>query len=133
MLRLAHATRRAAVSARAFSSSVAAPAAPAASAQDWIDDADKGRVLLFGKTWCGFSQMALGALEAEAVDPHVVQLDLEEHGEAMQRELHELTGMATVPSVWIDGRFIGGYTELSRVPKAELRRMLDEAGAFGGE
>ena len=62
-----------------------------------------------------------------------VQLDLEEHGEALQKELHELTGMATVPSVWIDGQFIGGYTELSRVPETELRRMLDEAGALGGE
>ena len=128
MLRLAHAARRVAVSARALSSSTAP------SAQDWIDDADKGRVLLFGKTWCGFSQMALGALElAEANPVTVVQLDLEEHGEALQKELHELTGMATVPSVWIDGQFIGGYTELSRVPETELRRMLDEAGALGGE
>ena len=78
--------------------------------------------------------MAIGALESANADPvTVVQLDLEEHGDAMQLELHELTGMATVPSVWIDGKFIGGYSELSRVPEDELNRLLREAGAFGGD
>ena len=132
--RLTSAARRTAVFAPAASARAFSSTSLAGSAQDWIDDTDKGRVLLFGKTWCGFSQMAIGALESANADPvTVVQLDLEEHGDAMQLELHELTGMATVPSVWIDGKFIGGYSELSRVPEDELNRLLREAGAFGGD
>eukprot|EP00946_MAST-07B_sp_MAST-7B-sp1_P001056 g1056.t1 len=100
--------------------------------QDWIDDPDEGRALIFGKTWCGFSQMAIGVLELQEASPTVVQLDLLENGDALQRELHEITGMPTVPSVWIGGQFIGGYSELSRVPDADLQTMLEEAGALDG-
>ena len=100
------------------------------SAQDWIDDPEKGRALIFGKTWCGFSQMAIGALELHEASPHVVQLDLLQNGEAIQQELAEMTGMRTVPSIWINGQFIGGYSELSRVPEADLSNLLEEAGAL---
>ena len=103
-----------------------------ATVQDWIDDADKGRALIFGKTWCGFSQMAIGVLELQEASPTVVHLDLVENGDMLQRELHEITGMSTVPSVWIGGQFIGGYSELSRVPDADLQIMLEEAGALDG-
>ena len=120
---------------RAALASLATPAtfsrrALSSSAQDWIDDEYKGRALIFGKTWCGFSQMAQGMLElAGAEHLTVVQLDLRDDGDAIQQELLELTGQRTVPSIWIDGHFVGGYSELSRLSEDELHGMLEKAGA----
>ena len=49
---------------------------------------------------------------------------------AIQAELGSLTGQRTVPSVWINGTFIGGYSELTALPQNELFDMLNEAGAI---
>lgn len=132
MLRLLRATSfaRTRLGQRTISSTRARRNEEYTSAQDWIDDPEKGRALIFGKTWCGFSQMAISALELQEANPHVVQLDLLQNGEAIQQELAEITGMRTVPSIWINGHFIGGYSELSRVPEADLNNLLEEAGAL---
>ena len=101
-----------------------------ASAIDWINGEQP--VVVFGKTWCGFSTKAKSLFQQIDVDFVSVELDTREDGDAIQAELAELTGMRTVPSVWIDGKFIGGYSELSKVPPKEiqflvLQRMINEA------
>ena len=67
------------------------------------------------------------------VEYTAVQLDTRTDGAAIQQELGELTGMRTVPSIWIEGKFIGGYSELTRVPEEELVGMLRKAGALESE
>jgi len=107
-----------------FSSSFSTHLDEPASANTWIDN---DKVVVFGKTWCGFSTMAKTMFQKMNVDCVSVDLDTRGDGAAIQAELAEMTGMSTVPSVWIDGNFIGGYSELSGIPRKELQSMLDRA------
>ena len=107
-----------------FSSSFSTHPDEPASANTWIDSE---KVVVFGKTWCGFSTMATTMFQKMNVDYVSVDLDTRSDGAAIQAELAEMTGMSTVPSVWIDGNFIGGYSELSGIPRKELQSMLDRA------
>ena len=102
------------------------PSEPAA-ANDWIDNEP---VLIFGKTTCGFSTAAQNVMQDIGVNYTNVDLDKRSDGAAIQAELGSLTGQRTVPSVWINGTFIGGYSELTALPQNELFDMLTEAGAI---
>ena len=105
------------------------PSEPAA-ANDWIGNADLGKALIFGKTTCGFSTAAQNVMQDIGVNYTNVDLDKRSDGAAIQAELGSLTGQRTVPSVWINGTFIGGYSELTALPQNELFDMLNEAGAI---
>jgi glutaredoxin 3 len=52
------------------------------------------------------------------------EIDIEEQpGRA--REMVERSGRATVPQIWIGGRHVGGYDDLSRLDASgELDRLL---------
>jgi len=56
---------------------------------------------MYTTTWCGYCVRAKTLLD----DP------------AFRQRLHELTGGWTVPQIMIDGRPIGGYTELWRLDR----------------
>ena len=101
-----------------------------ATAADFIDDPQLGKTLIFGKTWCGFSTAAKSLLNQNGAKYTAVELDLREDGAAIQRELSEITGQSTVPSIWIDGEFLGGYSDLSAMPQENLVAKLKEAGSL---
>jgi len=82
-------------------------------AQAVIDGAlAAGGVTLFGKSGCPFCIKTKKALLAIGVHPTVVELDEIDGGAKVQKKLEELTGKATVPNVWLDGKFIGGSEEV---------------------
>jgi len=104
---------------------VAAPAPAAASATSLFMGADgadpqavidgalaAGGVTLFGKSGCPFCKKTKAALLSIGVHPTVVELDEIDGGAQVQKQLEELTGKATVPNVWLDGKFIGGSEEV---------------------
>ena len=105
-------------------------------AQSVIDAAvgSKG-VTLFGKSGCPFCKKAKKALYFIGVHPTIVELDQIEGGAKVQKKLEELTGKGTVPSVWLDGKFIGGSEEViagvdgdmfDGVEKKEIIKFDDE-------
>jgi len=71
-----------------------------------------GGVTLFGKSGCPFCKKTKKALYAIGVHPTVVELDEIDGGAIVQKQLEEITGKATVPNVWLDGKFIGGSEEV---------------------
>jgi len=78
---------------------------------DTIAAAGSG-VALFGKSTCPFCKKAKAALLAEGVYPVIVEVDEVENGKAIQTALEASTGKATVPVVFLDGKFIGGSEEV---------------------
>ena len=124
--RLLRPTTRSTVTSFSFFSTTKHPSEPAA-ANDWIDNEP---VLIFGKTTCGFSTAAQNVMQDIGVNYTNVDLDKRGDGAAIQAELGSLTGQRTVPSVWINGTFIGGYSELTALPQNELFDMLNEVGAI---
>lgn len=54
-----------------------------------------------------------------------VELDNRGDGSLIQTILGEITDASTVPRVFVDGKFIGGGTDLERMGKnGELKRLL---------
>jgi glutaredoxin 3 len=72
------------------------------------------RVLIYTTTWCGYCVRAKALLDSRGIDYDEVNLDDDPQ---FRQKLLDLTGGWTVPQILVDGRPIGGYTELWRLDK----------------
>ena len=79
------------------------------------------RVRVYSTRWCGYCVRAKALLESRGIEFEEISLD---DDPAFRQKLFDLTGGWTVPQILIDGRPIGGYTELWR---------LDRDGRLGDE
>jgi len=73
------------------------------------------KVVIFSKTYCPYCSMAKEQFRKLDVAMTVVELDLRPDGEEIQAVLGELTGARTVPRCFINGKFIGGGTDVKRL------------------
>jgi len=81
------------------------------------------RIQLYTTRWCGYCVRAKALLESRGLEFDEISLD---DDPAFRQRLFDLTGQWTVPQILIDGRPIGGYTELWRLDRAGA---LDELAA----
>jgi glutaredoxin 3 len=72
------------------------------------------RVQIYTTGWCGYCTRAKALLQSKGVGFDEIVLDGDP---AFRRRLYELTGGWTVPQIVIDGRPVGGYTELHRLDR----------------
>jgi glutaredoxin 3 len=82
------------------------------------------RVRVYSTRWCGYCVRAKALLESRGIEYEEISLDSDP---AFRRRLFDLTGGWTVPQILIDGRPIGGYTELWRLDREG--RLEDELAA----
>jgi glutaredoxin 3 len=82
------------------------------------------RVRMYSTRWCGYCVRAKALLESRGIEYEEVSLD---DDPAFRQKLFDLTGGWTVPQILIDGRPIGGYTELWRLDRDG--RLDDELAA----
>jgi glutaredoxin 3 len=73
------------------------------------------RIQMYTTRWCGYCVRAKMLLDGKKLAYEEIHLDDDER---FRETLHELTGGWTVPQILIDGRPIGGYTELWRLDRA---------------
>lgn len=69
---------------------------------------------MYSTRWCGYCVRAKTLLDSLGVEYEVIDLGDDPNFRAT---LHEATGGWTVPQIVIDGRNIGGYTELWRLER----------------
>ena len=67
------------------------------------------RIQIYTTAWCAYCVRAKALLDAHGLAYEETDLD---DDPAFRRRLLDLTGGWTVPQIVIDGRPIGGYTEL---------------------
>jgi glutaredoxin 3 len=67
------------------------------------------RIQMYTTRWCGYCVRAKTLLDGKRLEYEEIFLD-EDPG--FRQKLQELTGGSTVPQILIDGKPIGGYTEL---------------------
>ena len=80
---------------------------------------------MYTTRWCGYCVRAKALLDSKGLTYEEINLDDDPH---FRRTLQELTGGWTVPQIVVDGRPIGGYTELWALDKrGELERLRDAA------
>lgn len=72
------------------------------------------QVRIYTTRWCGYCVRAKTLLDGRGIDYEEVHLD---DDPAFRTTLQGLTGGWTVPQILIDGRPIGGYTELWRLDR----------------
>ena len=70
---------------------------------------------MYTTSWCGYCVRAKALLDQRAIPYEEIKLD--DDDPAFRQKLHDLTGGWTVPQILIDGRPIGGYTELWRLDR----------------
>jgi glutaredoxin 3 len=78
-------------------------------------------IQMYTTRWCGYCVRAKTLLESRGIPFEEISLD---DDPGFRRGLVELTGGWTVPQIVIDGRPIGGYTELWQLDRnGELERL----------
>jgi glutaredoxin 3 len=82
-----------------------------------------GRIQVYTTRWCAYCVRAKALLQSRGLEFDEISLDGDP---AFRQRLFELTGGWTVPQIVIDGRPIGGYTELYRL---EREGGLDQLAA----
>ena len=68
------------------------------------------RARLYTTPWCGYCRSAVRLLEQEGVS--FIEHDVSSEPALRQRVAAE-TGWRTVPMIFLDDAFVGGYTELA--------------------
>ena len=71
------------------------------------DELRSHRVVVYSKTFCPHSRAVKEILRSLSQGYVAVELDHVAHGRDLQRALARMTGVATVPQVFIDGQFVG--------------------------
>ena len=69
---------------------------------------------MYTTRWCGYCVRAKTLLDGKGLEYDEIHLD---EGALFRQTLHDLTGGWTVPQILIDGKPIGGYTELWRLDR----------------
>jgi glutaredoxin 3 len=72
-------------------------------------------VQVYSTRWCGYCVRAKALLEQLGIPYEDVMLDDDPH---FRTTLHDRTGGWTVPQILVDGRPIGGYSELWQLAKS---------------
>jgi glutaredoxin 3 len=72
------------------------------------------RIQMYTTRWCGYCVRAKTLLDSRGIAYEEIFLD---NDPAFRQTVHDLTGNWTVPQILIDGRPIGGYTELWRLDR----------------
>jgi glutaredoxin 3 len=65
-------------------------------------------VQIFSKSYCPYCKRAKGVFDSDGISYNALELDQKSNGAEFQATLAEMTGQRTVPSVWINGKFVGG-------------------------
>jgi glutaredoxin len=92
-------------------------------------------VTMYSFTTCPFCKRAKDILNEIGAEYEVMELDVVPEGKAIRAELGDRTGRTSMPSVWIQGQYIGGCNDggLGGVAKLQeqgkLLPLLQEAGA----
>lgn len=84
---------------------------------------DDNRTLIYGKSNCPWCTKAIEELQLQGVDFDYIDLDV------IKKTAAEVTGrkdVKTVPQIYIEGRYIGGYEDLMLQLKTDITLSIDE-------
>lgn len=73
-------------------------------------------IKVYTTEFCGFCHQAKNLLQSLKLPFEEIKLD--DKPELRRQLSNENQGYRTVPMIFIDGTFIGGYTELTKIHKA---------------
>ncbi|PWA28552.1 glutaredoxin 2 isoform X1 [Gambusia affinis] len=72
-------------------------------------------VVIFSKTTCPYCKMAKNVFNEIGANYKVIELDQHNDGKRLQEALAQLTGVRTVPRVFVNGSCIGGGSDTKQL------------------
>ncbi len=85
----------------------------------------KARIVVYTTTYCPYCVAAKRLLSERGLEYQEIDVT---GADDLRRWLVEVSGQRTVPQIFIDGRPIGGYTELAELDRSgELAALLGSA------
>ncbi len=85
--------------------------------------ADSDRIVVYSTPFCGYCSAAKRLLAGKGVE--IAEIDVMFDPEQRQKMMEKSGGRRTVPQIFIDGRHIGGFDELSALEASgELDQLL---------
>ena len=86
--------------------------------------AETNRIIVYSTPFCGYCGAAKRLLASKGVE--VTEIDVMFDPEQRQKMMEQSGGRRTVPQIFIDGRHIGGFDDLSALDASgELDRLLE--------
>ena len=87
------------------------------------------QVVVWAKSWCPYCRASRDlfrtASQLENVDVVIHDIDELPNEEALQKKLLELTGQSTVPNIFVNGKHLGGNSDLQKAFRTgQLERLL---------
>ncbi len=80
-------------------------------------------VTLYSADWCPYCQRAKKLLENKGIDFEEINVD---RHPGKREEISAKTGHKTIPMVFVNDKFLGGYSELSTMDQnGELDKLLN--------
>ena len=85
------------------------------------------KVQIFSKSYCPYCRRAKGIFDDAGIPYNALELDQAPNGAEIQSTLAGITGQRTVPSVWINGKFVGGSDKVAELSaKGLLAGMVNQ-------
>uniref|UniRef100_A0AC34Q6U1 Glutaredoxin domain-containing protein n=1 Tax=Panagrolaimus sp. JU765 TaxID=591449 RepID=A0AC34Q6U1_9BILA len=91
---------------------------------------DHHSLMVFSKTYCPYSKLAKRILyEKYKIYPkHILELDEENNMTEIQDYLSTISGIRTVPQIYVNGEFVGGATDIQELDRqGKLKKILRKA------
>lgn len=83
------------------------------------------QIFIASKSYCPYCRSTIGTFASLGVKPLVLQLDELPDGQQIQDALREITGQNTVPNIFIEGKHIGGNSDLQAINSTgDLQNLL---------
>lgn len=80
------------------------------------------KVTIYTREWCGYCTAALALLNKKGVEFEHIDAS---GNQELRKKIAKDSGQSTVPQIFIDGKPIGGYSELSALDRrGELDKMI---------
>ncbi|KIK97721.1 hypothetical protein PAXRUDRAFT_824641 [Paxillus rubicundulus Ve08.2h10] len=98
--------------------------------QEFVDDKIKShKIVVFSKTHCPYCKATKNyfASNYPAETVEVVELDTRDDGSHIQDYLSQITGARSVPRTFINGKSIGGNSDLQGMPAKDVSKWIEGA------
>ncbi|XP_050526785.1 glutaredoxin-2, mitochondrial-like [Daktulosphaira vitifoliae] len=96
-------------------------------AEQFVKDAiAHDQIVIFSKLSCGYCSMTKEIFTKLKATFKAIELDEREDMDAIQDALQEITGARSVPRVFINGKFIGGGSDVKKLnSNGELAKLIN--------
>ncbi|CAK9442152.1 uncharacterized protein LODBEIA_P58950 [Lodderomyces beijingensis] len=85
---------------------------------------ESNKVLVYSKTYCPYCRATKDLLNKHQVEYKLVELNTVPDGSQIQRTLQKISGQKTVPNIFINGKHIGGNSDLQALEQSKKLAQL---------